>query len=131
MNVVLITKKCKAYRQRQRKCLPWRETLFLEKRCKLIQDIIFVLFMEANALHRTLKKRKSMYFLFAIWIVISAAQLLTKNINRDPVEHLWSWSISFFFFLQKCPIVNVRLGYQYTPQLVFNKNNFLPYNISI
>ena len=36
-----------------------------EKKSKLIQDIVFFLFMQANALHKALKKENSMYFSFA------------------------------------------------------------------
>ena len=54
-----------------------------------------------------------------------------KKYQQEPSRTSMVMKHFLFFFPQKCPIVNVRLGYKYTPQLVFNKKNFLPYNISI
>ena len=74
-----------------------RETLLLKKKMETYPRYNF--FMEANALHRTLKKTKSMCFplLFKLWFCRPVAK--KRNYNRNPVEHL-RWR---FFFFAKTP----------------------------
>ena len=76
---------------------PCTETLLLKKKMETYPRYNF--FMEANALHRTLKKTKSMYFplLFKLWFCRPVAK--KRNYNRNPVEHL-RWR---FFFFAKTP----------------------------
>ena len=63
---------------------------------------------------QNVEEKKAEVFSIAIWIVISAVQLLTKKITTGTQTNIYGIDISF---LQKIPIVNVRLGSKYTSQL--------------
>ena len=63
---------------------------------------------------QNVEEKKVKVFSIAIWVVISAVQLLTKKITTGTQTNIYGVDISF---LQKIPIVNVRLGSKYTSQL--------------
>ena len=66
---------------------------------------------------QNVEEKKVDAFSIAIWIVISAVQLLTKKITTGTQSNIYDGDFSFF---QKIPIANVRLDCKYTSQLVFN-----------
>ena len=134
MNVVLIIKKTAKLTDNGNENVYHEEKYCFWKQCKLIQGRNF-LFNGTQHIAQNVEVRKVDAFFIAIWIVISAVQLLTKNVNRNAVKHVWSlngaFSFVLFFWLKKSHIVNVRLGCRYTSKVVFNDKNFLFYNIFI
>ena len=98
---------------------PCRETLLLKKKCKLIQDIIFLW----KPTHCTERWRKQSRCISHCYLNCdSAVQLLEKEITTGTQSNIYDGDFSF---LQKHLIVNVRLASKYTSQLVFNDKNFL------
>ena len=98
---------------------PCRETLLLKKKCKLIQEIIFLW----KPTHCTERWRKQSRCISHCYLNCdSAVQLLEKEITTGTQSNICDGDFSF---LQKHLIVNVRLASKYTSQLVFNDKNFL------
>ena len=123
----LITKNLQSLQTTRKEMFSMRRNTTSEKHANLSK--IYIFFHGRQRIAQKVEERKVDIFSIAIWIAIFYRPVANKKILRQ--EPSWTSTMEIFIFLQKSPIVNVRLGSKYTSQLFLNEGFLPPQHFSV